>query len=134
MKAKFRRLNFGLYRDDGLGYTSNMTGPQLERMRKNIRQLFKQNALNITIDVNLTQVDFLDVTLSLTEEKFWPYRKPNSEPLYINKMSNHPPCIIKEIPKMVEKRLSELSFDQEKFENAKPEYEEALQAALPPFL
>ena len=34
-------------------------------------------------------MDFLDVTLSLTEEKFWPYRKPNSEPLYINKMSNY---------------------------------------------
>ena len=126
MKGKFRRLEFGLYRDDGLGCTSNMTGTQLERMRKNIRQLFRSNGLNITIDVNLTQVDFLDVTLSLTEEKFWPYRKPNSEPLYINKMSNHPPCIIKEIPKMVEKRLSELSFDQEKFEKAKPEYEDAL--------
>ena len=126
MKGKFRRLDFGLYRDDGLGYTSNMTGTQLNRMEKSIHQLFKSNGLGIAINVNLSQVDFLDVTLSLEREKFWPFRKPNSEPLYINKNSNHPPCIIKEIPRMIEKRLSELSSDPNEFEKAKPEYEAAL--------
>ena len=126
MRDKFRNLNFGLYRDDGLGYTTSMSGSQQEKIKKEISQLYKTNGLEITILTNLTQVNFLDITFSLIEEKYWPYRKPNNEPLYINRYSNHPPCIIRELPKMIEKRLSDLSCNQDEFEKAKPEYEDAL--------
>ena len=126
MKDKFPDINFGLYRDDGLGSTMGINNSQLERMKKSIIQLYKGNDLNITIDMGLAQVDFLDITMNLENGKFWPYRKPNNEPLYINKLSNHPPNIIKELPKMIEKRVSELSCNADEFEKSKPVYEEAL--------
>ena len=106
---KLSDVNFGLYRDDGLGFTRDINSSQLERLKKSIIQLYKSNDLNITIDMDLAQVDFLDITMSLESGKFWPYRKPNNEPLYINRLSNHPPTIIKELPRMMEKRVSELS-------------------------
>ena len=39
-------------------------------------------------------VNFLDITLDLTSEKYQPYKKPNDDTLYINSHSNHPPSII----------------------------------------
>ena len=78
-------------------------------MRKNIITLFKNEGLGITIDTNLTETDFLDVTFNLATGKFFPYRKPNNIPLYINVKSNHPPSIIKDLPKMINKRLSDFS-------------------------
>lgn len=126
MRDSFPDINFGLYRDDGLGITSGINSSDLERMKKGVIQLFKRNHLRITIDADLEQVDFLDVTLCLRTDKYWPYRKPNSEPLYINKLSNHPPSIIKELPKTIEKRVSDLSCNSAEFAKSKPLYEEAL--------
>ena len=37
MKENFKNLNFGLYRDDGLGFTHKLSGPKVERLRKDIR-------------------------------------------------------------------------------------------------
>ena len=91
MKDNFPDINFGLYRDDGLGFTIDMNNSQLERIKKSIIQLYKRNDLKITIDMGLAQVDFLDITKNLENGKFWPYCKPNNEPLYINKLSYHPP-------------------------------------------
>ena len=73
------------------------------------------------------ETDFLDLFLSLQSGKYSPYRKPNNTPLYINARSNHPPPIIKQLPKMIESRLSSLSYDQEVFDNAKGDYVQALQ-------
>ena len=55
-----------------------------------------------------------------------PYTKPNNIPLYIHKKSNHPPQIIKNIPKSINKRLSEISYDQDSFDKAVPLYQKAL--------
>jgi len=55
-----------------------------------------------------------------------PYAKPNNIPLYIQKKSNHPPQIIKNIPKSINKRLSEISYDQDSFDKAVPIYQKAL--------
>ena len=68
----------------------------------------------------------LDVTFDLPSEKYWPYRKPNNEPLYVHSQSNHPPVIIKHIPKNITHRLSSISCDKEQFDKAKPDYENAL--------
>ena len=99
-------------------------------MRKRITKIFKDNGLNITIEANLTQTDFLDVTLDLTQNKHFPYRKPNSDLLYINRQSNHPPSILKQLPQMIQARLSNLSIDEGKFTSAKFSYEEALKQAV----
>ena len=126
MREKFPDINFGLYRDDGLGFTVGINSSQLERIKKSIIELYKSNDLKITIDMDLVQVDFLDITMNLKDGKFWPYRKPNNQPLYINKFSNHPPNIVKQLPKMIERRVSELSCNAVEFIKCKPLYEEAL--------
>ena len=74
----------------------------------------------------MKQVDFLDITLNLESQKFWPYRKPNDEPLFIHVQSNHPASIKKQLPLSTEKRLSSISCDEAEFNKAKPMYQAAL--------
>ena len=81
------------------------------------------------METNLTATDFLDVTFDLQYGKFFPYRKPNDTPLYVDSSSNHPPAIIKQLPDMIQKRLSELSCDENEFNKARPLYDEALKAS-----
>ena len=45
--------SFGLYRDDGLAILSGISGPDTERIIKNIRNLFKTNNLKITIEAGM---------------------------------------------------------------------------------
>jgi hypothetical protein len=126
IKTAYPAIDFGLYRDDGLESYIDLPGPQTERIRKGIIKIFKDNGFAITIDMKLTQVNFLDVTMNMKSGKHHPYRKPNDKPLYINRKSNHPPNIIKQIPTIIQNRLSELSSGPEEFENAKQDYCEAL--------
>ena len=121
--------NIGLYRDDGLAAYENISGPQAERIKKNITKQFKDEGLSITIKTNLKIVNFLDITLDLDKDIFRPYIKPNDRPLYINVHSNHPPPIIRQLPEAVNRRISQLSHNEEAFNNAKPCYEEALHAS-----
>ena len=123
------KKQIGLYRDDGLCVIDHANGPKLDRLRKDIIKLFKYEDLNITIETNLSVTDFLDVTLDLNTGKFYPYRKPNNKPMYINSNSNHPPSIVKQLPIMVNKRISDLSFNEQEFNKAKPMYENALESS-----
>lgn len=116
----------GLYRDDGLAALKNSPARTADTMRKSIVQTFKKYGLRITIEANLKIVNFLDVTLNLHSGKFYPYRKPNDQPLYINALSNHPPKILQNLPAAISKRISDLSCDQETFSEAAPIYERAL--------
>ena len=59
--------------------------------------------------------------------RYWPFRKPNDQPLYIHRLSNHPPVIKKQLPLMLATRLLQLSCDSKEFSNAVPEYVEAMQ-------
>ena len=119
------KSDYGIYRDDGL---CTLKGPKREigKTRKNISQIFKNNGLAIDDVVIAKQVDYLDITMNLTDEIFWPYRKENSEPIYVNVNSNHPPGIIKNLPIIINKRLSELSSNEEQFNNCKQVYQKAL--------
>ena len=98
----------GLYRDDGLGVLRNYSGPASERKRKELIKVFKQYNLSITIETNIRTVNFLDTTFDLLNNTYKPYRKPNDEPLYINKHSNHPPAVLRQLPKSIRKRISEI--------------------------
>ena len=80
----------GLYRDYGLAVLRNSSGPDAEKMRKKVTQAFRQHDLQVTVDTNLTQIDFLDVTLNLSSKKCWLFRKLNDPPLYLNVQSNYP--------------------------------------------
>ena len=44
--------------------------------------------------------------------------KPNDKPEYVNKLSNHPPQILKNIPIGINKRLANISANKEVFENS----------------
>ena len=126
VKSAFPNISFGLYRDDGLGYYKNMPGPETERTRKAMIKLFKNNGLSITINMNMRQANFLDVTMYLETGKYHPYRKPGNTPLYINQKSNHPPSITKQIPTMIQTRLSNLSSSAGEFDKVKDVYCDAL--------
>ena len=116
---KYGVNNIGLYRDDGLGILKNKSGPQADRVRKDITKHFKNHGLNITIQTNLKIVNYLDVTFNLTNETYCPYRKPNDTPLYINTQSNHPPNIIKQLPKAINDRISDISCNKDEFDKAR---------------
>ena len=103
-----------------------MSGPEIEQKRKEIMKIFKNCSLKITIKTNLTSVDFRDIRLNLRDNTYQLYGKPNSEPIYIKKGSNHHKNIIKDLPNTIEKRLSDTSCNEEVFEAALPIYEEAL--------
>ena len=126
LQDRFGKGCVGLYRDNGLAVLPNTSGPQAEKASKDITHIFKMQELRIEVVTNLTSTDFLDVNLDLINNKYYPFRKENNEPLYINKNSNHPPSIVKQIPKMISKRLSDNSSNLHEFEKAKPAYEKAL--------
>ena len=95
----------GVYRYDGLAVVHKYSGPQMDRLRKNIIAFFKQHGFQITIEINLKIADFLDIYLDLENDKFYPYRKPNDTPFYVHLESNHPLNILKQLPKMTSERL-----------------------------
>ena len=104
-----------------------MTGPQAERVKKKICEIFQSCDLKIAIETNSQFTDFLDVTFNLKNEKCYPFRKPNNDPLYISALSHQPKNIIKEIPNIIGKRISEISCDEHEFEKAKWDYKKALE-------
>ena len=110
------KANFGLYKDDGLA-ASGATPQQVENIKKAICAKFKELGLKITIEANLKKVQFLDVEFNLSDDTYRPYLKENDVPLYVHKDSNHPPCVAKNIPAAINKRLTALSSSKEMFES-----------------
>ena len=127
-RGPFKLGEVGLYRDDGLA-AINCPGPQIDRKRKALIELFKKEGLNITVECNIKKTDYLDVILDLEHNSYKPYRKPNDAPLYINTKSNHSENIIKQLPNMIQKRLSTLSSSEEAFNSVVQPYEAALKAS-----
>ena len=72
----------GLYRDDGLAAVRSISARDPDRLHKDITAVFKSLGLRlrVTIQGNLTAVDFLDVTFHLPTGRFSAYRKPNDTP------------------------------------------------------
>ena len=67
-----------------------------------------------------------NVTLDLSTGVYKPYMKPNNTILYVNRLSNHPPAIIRNIPESVNKRLSSISCNEKVFKEAVGPYQKAL--------
>ena len=97
--------NFGLCRDDSFATVNSCSGPVLDRMRKDIISIFKNEGLSITIETHLIETDFLYATFNALTGKYFPFRKVNNKPLYINAKSNHPYTIIKELHKIINNRF-----------------------------
>ena len=125
----YSKNDIGLCRDDGLAVFRNTSGLQAEKIKKHFQSIFRKNNLSIIGKCNLKIVDYLDVTLNLSDSSYKPFHKPNNEINYIHRESNHPPSIIKQLPLSVESRLSKLSSDEIVFIQAASVYEEALKQA-----
>ena len=57
--------NIGLYRDDGLSIFKNCSGPQIEKSKKHLQKIFKNNDLDVIIECNTKVVNYLDITFNL---------------------------------------------------------------------
>ena len=117
--------NVGLYRDDGLAVLRNTNGPQCEKIKKNLIAIFKSHGLKIEISISKI-ANFLDLKFDLNSNTFKTYNKPNNQPLYVNSKSNHPPSIIKQIPKSISKRISDNSCNIQVFQESAPFYNNLL--------
>ena len=93
--------DLGLYRDDGLIIIRKPNGPKLDNYRKRISNALKLLGFKSTIHTNLKTVNFLDITLNLTNCTYEPYKKDNNTLIYIHTSSNHSPSITKQIPKSI---------------------------------
>ena len=102
--------NNGLYRDGGLIMLTKCPGPKREKIKKDLHKLFRNHGLKITIASTGPVANYLDVTLDLSDGTYRPYRKPKDSLVYINAASNHPPSILKHVPKMVELELGLFRF------------------------
>ena len=79
LKVVIAKENMGLYRDDGLGIFKNMSGPEVERKKKEIVKIFENNGLSITVKITLKPADFLVIHFDLVKEIYQPYKKPISK-------------------------------------------------------
>ena len=95
----------GLYRDDGLMIQQYINGQQIDQLHQKIIKIFKEIGFKTDIETNLKIVNFLDMTFNLINGSYKPYKKAKNTLLYINKNSNHPPQIIKKLPKTINNRL-----------------------------
>ena len=128
---RLKKLNFGLYRDDGLGIHPRLTTRELKQLHLDLKEVFTDMQLRITFEneKGTKTVNFLDITLDLVEDKHKPYKKPNDTSLYVHMKSNHPPTVLKQVPIGINQRLSNISSTEEDFKAAIPEYQKALQDA-----
>ena len=127
---EFGKNNNRFIRDDGLSSFQNISGPDSEKMKNKMCKIFKENGLNITVSYSLHITNFLDVTFDLKSGTYYPYRKQNNEILYIHKQSNHPPSLIKQMPLMISKRMTDISCECDHFYKAAPDYNTALKKVV----
>ena len=105
----YDRRDIGLYRDDGLAVFRGVSGSMADSIKKDITKSFNQLGLHITIQTNIRSVNFLDVMFNLRNGKYYPYCKPNDKPLYINRLSNHPPQILRQLTAAISRHLTDIS-------------------------
>lgn len=75
-----------MHRDNGLGIFKNITCPEIERgTKKDLIRMFESNGLSIKFNTSPKVAILLDVDLHLIRDIYQPYKKPNNNPLYINK-------------------------------------------------
>ena len=98
----------------------------MDNLRKKLETLFSKHGLKITAETGMKTTDYLDVTLDLSDGSYKPFRKDEQIPLYVNRRSNHPPAVTKNLPSMIERRVSNRCSTKQIFETHKRDYEQAL--------
>ena len=126
LKTEIPEVQFTLYRDDGLGTHTRFSDTKIKNIKNRLKAVFDSLGLEIIVDTKLTSVNFLDVSMDLMDDSFKPFRKPNDTPIYVHKLSNHPPSVSKNLPKAINKRINQLSSSEQIFNNSRHDYEVAL--------
>ena len=98
----------------------------MEKIKKHLQKVFKNTDLNVIIECNMKVVNCLDVSSNLNDSTYRLYLKLDIIIQYIHVESNRPPNIINQTPKTIEKRLSQLSSNEEIFNESAPFYEDKL--------
>ena len=98
----------------------------MEKIKKRLQKIFKNNGLEVIIECNMKILNYLDITFNLNGCTYRPYQKPDNIIQYIHFESNHPSNIIKQIPKIIEKRVSQLSSNEKIFNESAPFYEDKI--------
>ena len=62
----------------------------------------------------------------MKDDLFKPYIKPNNDPIYVNRQSNHPPKVLENIPIGINTGISDISSNEEIFNEAAIVYQESL--------
>ena len=90
--------------------------------------VFKIRSLQCILKANLRIVSFLDIALDLRNNTYERYKNPENHTVYINIRADVPKAIwmMRNLPKSITKRLSDLSSTKEIFQKATAIYCEAL--------
>ena len=107
----------------------NMKARSADKAQRVFCKILGDLGLKINVQRNMKIVNFLDVTLNLSTGKYYPFRKPDNNPLYINAKSNHPPSIVRQIPASISTRVSSLSCDSMEFDKTSQLYNDALRSS-----
>ena len=121
----FHRESTGLYRDDGLSVVRGNPS-EIERIKKKLHKIFEKESLKITTESGQSGTDFLNLYLDLKNNSYRQWKKPNNEPIYVHKDSNHPPNVKKHIPLMIEQMLTRNCSSEDEFNKIKDEYQISL--------
>ena len=115
--------------DDGLAAYRNTSARSLDKARRFFSEILGELGLQITAHSNLKIVNYLDVTLNLSNGKYQLHRKPGNYPLHINAKSNYPSSIIKHLTASISNRISGLSCDSDEFNKASQIYNDVLKTS-----
>ena len=121
--------NIGLHRDYGFSIIKNCSDPQMEKIKKQLQKVCKNNGLDVFIECSMKIVNYLHVTFNTNDGTYRPYQKHNiidNIIQYVHVESNHPPNIINQIPNAIEKRLSQLSSNEDILNESASFYEDRL--------
>ena len=118
-----------LYRDDGL-ILLNAPSQDMERIAQKLIKTYKKHGLKVVVEKTTAKVvNYLDIKLDLNNRTHRAFKKPNDHPVYVNSRSNHPPAVLKSLPKNINDRLSMLAHNKTVFEEDKIVYQNALNEA-----
>ena len=81
LKVFMANENIGLCIYNGLGMIfKNMSGPEVERNKKELIKIFKNDRLSIIAKTNKKTAHILDIHFDLVKEIYQSYKKPNDDP------------------------------------------------------
>ena len=115
LKHIFGAGHVELYRDDGMAVFPNCSGFKVKKLTNQTHAYLKHLGLRTTVKSLLMITHYLNVELNLNDISYMPYRKQNSNIMYINKNSSHPKNLIKQIPNIINDRLNKRSSTEENF-------------------